>query len=116
MSRQMSRCLITGASGFVGSNLARRLRSEGWDVRCLVRSTSRLDQLEPLGVDLVRGSLDDPASLRAAAGGADVVFHLAGRTAALRASQYMVDNAEGTRRLAEARLVQLSLFRPYFSW
>lgn len=98
----MSRCLITGASGFVGSNLARRLRGDGWDVRCLIRSTSQLDQLEPLGVELVQGSLDDPASLRAAADDVDVVFHLAGRTAALRASQYTLDNAEGTQRLAEA--------------
>jgi nucleoside-diphosphate-sugar epimerase len=102
MSGQMSRCLITGASGFVGSNLARRLRGDGWDVRCLVRSTSRLDQLEPLGVELAQGSLDDPASLRAAVDGVDVVFHVAGRTTALRASQYTLDNVEGTRCLAEA--------------
>ncbi|HEX6961866.1 MAG TPA: NAD-dependent epimerase/dehydratase family protein [Lacipirellula sp.] len=102
----MSRCLITGASGFVGSNLARRLRGDGWDVRCLVRSTSRLDQLEPLGVEMVQGSLDDPASLQSAVGGVDVVFHLAGRTTALRASQYTVDNVEGTRRLTETCAAQ----------
>jgi nucleoside-diphosphate-sugar epimerase len=98
----MSRCLITGASGFVGSNLARRLTREGWDVRCLVRGTSRLDQIESLGAELVQGSLDDPESLKRAAAGVDAVFHLAGRTIAFRASDYMRDNAEGTRRLAEA--------------
>jgi nucleoside-diphosphate-sugar epimerase len=102
----MPRCLITGASGFVGSNLARVLCREGWDVRCLVRASSRLDQLEPLGVELARGSLDDPASLNAAAAGVDVVFHLAGRTAALRKSDYMIDNVEGTRRVAEACAAQ----------
>jgi nucleoside-diphosphate-sugar epimerase len=98
----MARCLITGASGFVGSNLARRLKREGWDLRCLVRSTSRLDQIESLGVELASGSLDDAESLKRAAEGVDVVFHLAGRTIAFRASEYMRDNAEGTRRLADA--------------
>jgi len=98
----MSRCLITGASGFVGSNLARRLRREGRDVRCLVRSSSKLEQIESLGVELVRGSLHDAESLNAAAAGVDVVFHLAGRTAALRASEYMRDNADGTRLVAQA--------------
>jgi len=102
----MSRCLITGASGFVGSNLARLLRREGWDVRCLVRASSRLDQIEPLDVELARGSLDDAASLRAAAAGVDVVFHLAGRTAALRTSDFVRDNVEGTRRLAEVCAAQ----------
>lgn len=106
MSEGMSRCLITGASGFVGSNLARRLRGEGWDVRCLVRPSSKLDQLEPLGVELVHGSLDDPTALRSAAADVDVVFHLAGRTAAFRRHQYTLDNVEGTRRLAEACAVQ----------
>jgi nucleoside-diphosphate-sugar epimerase len=102
----MSRCLITGASGFVGSNLARLMRREGWDVRCLVRASSRLDQIEPLGVELVRGALDDAASLKAAVAGVDVVFHLAGRTAALRASEYERDNVDGTRLLAEACAAQ----------
>jgi nucleoside-diphosphate-sugar epimerase len=98
----MSRCLITGASGFVGSNLARLLVREGWDVRCLVRGTSRLDQIESLKAELVQGSLDDAASLRRAAEGVEAVFHVAGRTAAFRASDYIRDNVEGTRRLAEA--------------
>jgi nucleoside-diphosphate-sugar epimerase len=102
MSQEMSRCLITGASGFAGSNLARRLRSDGWDVRCLVRSSSKLDQLEPLGVELVYGSLDDPAGLRSAASGVDVVFHLAGRTAAFHRNQYTLDNVGGTQQVAEA--------------
>lgn len=97
-----SRCLITGASGFVGSNLTRRLRREGWGVRCLVRATSQLDQIEALGCEIVRGSLDDAASLSAAVAGVDVVFHLAGRTAALRESEFTRDNVEGTRVLAAA--------------
>lgn len=102
----MTRCLITGASGFVGSNLARRLCADGWLVRCLVRPTSRLELLESLNVDFAYGSLDDPASLRNAAAGVDVVFHLAGRVAALRSHEFTRDNVEGTRQLAKACALQ----------
>src|SRR4051812_21075296 len=98
----MTRCLITGASGFVGSNLARLLKREGWDVRCLVRTTSRLEQIDSLGAELVQGSLADADSLKRAVVGVNAVFHVAGRTAALRAHEYVRDNVEGTRRLADA--------------
>jgi nucleoside-diphosphate-sugar epimerase len=102
----MTRCLITGASGFVGSNLARRLCDEGWEVRCLVRSSSRLEQLESLPVERIQGSFDDAASLRRAVEGVDHVFHVAGRTVAFKGSQFFDDNVGGTRRLAEACLTQ----------
>ncbi|MBL9165041.1 MAG: NAD-dependent epimerase/dehydratase family protein [Planctomycetaceae bacterium] len=104
----MTRCLITGASGFVGSNLARRLCEEGWEVRCLVRNTSRLDQLEPLPVERTEGSLADAESLQRAVTGVDYVFHAAGRTVAFQGSQFFDDNVGGTRRLAEACLTQLT--------
>ncbi len=98
----MQRALITGASGFVGSNLARRLCADGWQVRCLVRPSSRTALLASLGVELAAGSLDDSASLAAAARDVDIVFHLAGRTAAYRASEYDRDNVAGTRAVAAA--------------
>jgi nucleoside-diphosphate-sugar epimerase len=102
----MARALITGATGFVGSNLARMLSKQGWDVRCLVRSASRTGPLEAIGAELVRGSLHDPASLAAAAVDVDVVFHLAGRVAAHRASQFTHDNVEGTRAVTQACAAQ----------
>jgi nucleoside-diphosphate-sugar epimerase len=98
----MPRALITGASGFVGSNLAAWLCSRGWDVRCLVRTSSRTERLSSLDVELVRGSLDDADSLSAAVRGVDVVFHLAGRVAAHRAAEFVRDNVEGTRAVANA--------------
>jgi nucleoside-diphosphate-sugar epimerase len=102
----MSRCLITGASGFVGSNLAQRLNRDGWHVRCLMRASSRPDLLGNLSFERVEGGLSDADSLRRAVQGVDYVFHVAGRTAAFKPSQYFEDNVEGTRRLAEACAAQ----------
>ncbi|MBX3426000.1 MAG: NAD-dependent epimerase/dehydratase family protein [Pirellulales bacterium] len=102
----MPSCLITGASGFVGSNLARIARDAGWRVRGLIRSASNADELERLHVELVFGSLDDEASLAAAVHGVDVVFHIAGRTKALRREEFARDNVEGTRRVAQACAAQ----------
>ena len=50
-------CLVTGATGFIGGQLTRRLIEEGNRVRCLVRSTSDTTSLEELGVELVVGNL-----------------------------------------------------------
>ena len=104
----MRRALITGASGFVGSNLARRLTSAGWQVRCLVRPTSRTASLSTLGAELVAGSLADVASLQTAIAGVDIVFHLAGRVAAYRRDEFVRDNVEGTRAVAAAVAAQPS--------
>ena len=60
----MSKVFITGANGFIGSNLCRHLSAAGWDVAGLVRPTSDLHLLDGVGVDLVRGDLRDRASFR----------------------------------------------------
>jgi nucleoside-diphosphate-sugar epimerase len=72
----------------------------------MVRSTSRLEQLESLPVERIEGSLADEGSLRRAVAGVDRVFHVAGRTVAFQASQFFDDNVGGTRRLAEACLAR----------
>ena len=74
------RALVTGATGFVGGNLVRALVREDVEVRALVRSHGPHLALEGLAVDQVLGDLDDPESLRAAASGCDVVFHVAALT------------------------------------
>lgn len=104
----MPRCLVTGATGFVGANLVERLRRDGWDVRCLVRASSRTGRLAALGADLIPGSLHDDASLAAATADVDVVFHLAGRIAAHRESEFTHDNVDGTRTVARACAAQHS--------
>jgi dihydroflavonol-4-reductase len=70
--------LVTGGNGFIGSVVVRMLRARGFDVRCLVRRTSRLDRINNLGCELVYGDLLDFASLQAATRNCDSVIHLAG--------------------------------------
>ena len=79
--------LVTGASGFIGSHLVATLAAEGEEVRALVRSEAGAARLravvagagETTGrVETVTGDVTDPASLRRAAGGAHLVYHLAG--------------------------------------
>ncbi len=69
--------LVTGATGFVGSSVARRLRQRGWRVRALVRPGSDRRNIDELDLELVEGDLRDAASRRAALKGVGVVFHVA---------------------------------------
>ena len=69
--------LVTGATGFVGSAVVRRLLDAGHDVRVLAKPASRRDNLEGLSVDVVEGDLRDSASLVAAVKGCETLFHVA---------------------------------------
>ena len=68
---------VTGATGFLGSRLARRLAARGDRVRCLVRESSDTADLERIGAELVRGDAGDEAALAAGLAGADLAYHLA---------------------------------------
>ncbi|MDT0509772.1 NAD-dependent epimerase/dehydratase family protein [Novosphingobium sp. MMS21-SN21R] len=67
--------LVAGASGFVGSHIARLLVERGRKVRVLLRKTSSVAALEGLTVDIVHGDVLDPASLRSAMQGCATVFY-----------------------------------------
>lgn len=69
------RVAITGASGFIGSEVARALAARGDRVTALVRATSRRDHLEPSCDRFVEGTQDDPAVLDALLDGADALVH-----------------------------------------
>ena len=98
----MARYLITGATGFIGSHVAERLAGDGHRLRCLVRETSSLDILGPLGVELVYGSITDRDVVTSAVEGMDVVIHLAGMTSALRYQQMLAVNRDGSWNIARA--------------
>jgi dihydroflavonol-4-reductase len=68
---------LTGATGFVGSHVARAAAAQGAQLRLLVRSTSNLSQIEGLDADLVTGDLLHPESLASAIQGCDAVLHVA---------------------------------------
>src|SRR3954454_2297306 len=70
------KALVTGATGFIGGRLARRLLAEGHDVRALVRTPAKAADLEEAGAELVRADLLDPRSLARAGAGVDVAYYL----------------------------------------
>jgi dihydroflavonol-4-reductase len=96
--------LVTGATGFVGSHVARQLASAGRPVRILVRQTSDLRALDGLAAERVIGDLCDPASLNRATEGVHRVFHVAAdyRLWARNPEEIYRSNVEGTRLLLEA--------------
>jgi nucleoside-diphosphate-sugar epimerase len=98
----MAKVLVTGASGFIGGHLVEALVGRGDEVTCLVRRSSAVERLRPLGVRLVYGDVTEPAGLRDAVAGNQVVYHAAGRIVALRAQQYYRVNTEGVRHVAWA--------------
>src|SRR5271169_3466447 len=69
--------LVTGASGFVGSAVARKLAARGLSVRALVRSGSPTRHIEGLDIEFVSGDLRDPESVRAAMKDVRFLFHVA---------------------------------------
>lgn len=98
------RTFLTGATGFLGSHVARVLIEQGADLRLLVRPTSNLKNLEGLKAETVTGDLRDPASLEKAMSGCDTVFHVAAdyRLWVTDPNEMYRSNVEGTRAVLEA--------------
>jgi len=71
------KAFVTGATGFLGSHVARALESAGSDLRLLVRANSDTRNVEGLRADRVVGDLCDPQSIERAMAGCDAVFHVA---------------------------------------
>ncbi len=73
----MKKALVTGAAGFIGSNVVRELLEEGVEVRALIRPGENLKNLEGVDVERVEGNVLEPDGLRKAVKGCDTLFHLA---------------------------------------
>jgi nucleoside-diphosphate-sugar epimerase len=102
--RDAESVLITGASGFIGQHLVRRLIERGDRVSCLVRATSPIDELRSSGARLIVGDVVDRACIERAMAEsrADVVFHLAGLLKAVRTADFARVNAGGVESVAAA--------------
>ncbi len=95
------RALVTGASGFVGSAVAKKLVEAGFSVRTLVRPTSPRAHLAGFDIAFVEGDLRDADSVRNAMAGVDYLFHVAAdyRLWARDPGEIMRSNVEGTRNI-----------------
>jgi dihydroflavonol-4-reductase len=96
--------LVTGASGFLGSHVARQLVARGEDVRVLMRASSTNRAVADLSLEYVTGDLRDPASLDRAMKGVKRVFHVAAdyRLWARRSKDIYDSNVGGTKNVLEA--------------
>ncbi|MFZ5809173.1 MAG: NAD-dependent epimerase/dehydratase family protein [Chloroflexota bacterium] len=99
------RALVTGATGFIGSNLCRALLEGGFSVRAFHRPTSNLSVLKDLEVETVVGDIRDTSTLQKAMQGVQVVFHCAAQLGNTTKLAYMEDvTVGGTCNLLQAAL------------
>lgn len=116
------KALITGATGFVGGALARRLHGLGWQVVGLGRNWEAGKQLAAAGITFLPGDLRDAATIAAACRGREIVFHCGARAAPWgHASDFYADNVVGTQNILAGcqeanvgRLVHVSTPSIYF--
>ncbi len=94
--------LVTGATGFVGSHVIKRLRQDNVPVRGLVRNTGKAQALKDVGAELAAGDISDPVSLDAAMQGIERVIHLVGIIQEGRGFTFRSVHVEGTRNVLAA--------------
>ncbi len=99
----MSKILITGATGFVGSHVADLAKERGYAIRALARPSADLSHLKSLGAEIIPGDLTDSAAVAQAVDGVDVVIHTAAKVGDWGpVEDYRAVNVEGLRNLLEA--------------
>ncbi len=97
--------IVTGGTGFIGGKLVEALVASGYQVRCLVRSTSDTRKLLSLGVELCEGDLGDTEVLKKIPDGGDVLFHLAALVSDWGSKEdFHKYNVKATQTLLEASL------------
>ena len=98
------RCFVTGATGFLGSHVARLLLAQGAELRLLVRAGSRLENVADLPAERVVGDLRDLESLKRGMAGCEAAFHVAAdyRLWAVNGKELYDSNVDGTRNILQA--------------
>src|ERR1700720_4972989 len=95
---------VTGATGFLGSHVARVLAAQGAALRLLVRASSDLRNLQGLNAETVSGDLRDSSSLEKGMSGCDTVFHVAAdyRLWVRDPAEMYRSNVDGTKAILDA--------------
>ncbi len=94
--------VVTGASGFVGSNLVDRLIAEGHHVKCILRKSSSKRWLEGKPIEIIDCGLFDKEALKNVLKDANYLFHIAGVVKSKNEEGYFKGNVETTRNLLDA--------------
>lgn len=116
--------LITGATGFLGSTLAHRLNSMGWDVTALGRNPEKLKLFEAHGIKTLQADIEDEVAMQKACTDMEIVFHCAAFPSPWgQYEDFYKSNVLGTRNVAQGcaenkvqRLVYVSTPSIYFSY
>ena len=100
--------LVTGATGFTGAVLVRKLCEAGVRVRAIARASSNRAELSGLPIEWVEGNVYDPATVEKAVAGVEIIFHVAAayREAGITDDMYRKVHVESTQLLAKAALKQ----------
>jgi len=106
MKNPKKRVLVTGATGFTGGALAKKLIDQGNEVVALVRKTSNTEHLKAIGASLVLGDISDRTAVIAAAKGVDIIYHIAAvyRTAGHPDEYYQSVNVNGVQHVIDAAI------------
>ena len=103
----MSRTIvITGATGFIGSVLAKRLRSPEWHIRALVRSASYYKRPKDIAAEWITGDLENVESLEQLVAGADAIVHCAGAVRGAVQGDFDRVNIDGVAQLVKVAAKQ----------
>ncbi len=96
--------LITGATGFVGTNLLKEMLKQGFQARCLIRNPSKAEGVNQPGVELVKGDVTDRDSITKALedGKVETAVHLVGILAETGRATFKAIHTEGTRNMVDA--------------
>jgi nucleoside-diphosphate-sugar epimerase len=93
---------LTGATGFIGNRVARRLVANGFKLQALTRTTSDRSRLTGLNINWVEGALEDLDSLKRLVSGVDAVVHCAGAVRGATQAHFDRLNVDGVARLVQA--------------
>ncbi|MFQ3597125.1 MAG: NAD-dependent epimerase/dehydratase family protein [Chloroherpetonaceae bacterium] len=100
----MSKTLITGATGFIGSHLVDALLERGDEVRVLARASTLSESLKGKKIEVIKGDYGDIDSLKKAVKEVDFIYHVAGVTKALDEKTYIEGNIIATENLLKATI------------